>query len=136
MANYYTHFAFELAADAHDAERFKLAIEETGIAEAATGDDDCQLDGIGCRFDTATGRLAIFDSDGGPNMWALAKALQRILPTRLPIGFVYSCSCGKPRSDGFGGGLFAVGAETIVQRDLGELLAEAIAELEETCDAR
>ena len=135
MANYFTHLAFDLAADPSDAERFNRAIEEAGIVDAATDDDD-QLDGIGCRFDTETGTLAIFDSDGAPNLRALAKALQRLLPARLPIGFVYSCSCDKPRPDGFGGGLFAIGAETIVHQDLGELLVEAIAELEENCDAR
>ena len=136
MANYYTHLAFDLAADAGEAERFNGAIDEAGIADAATGDDDDQLDGIGCRFDIETGTLAIFDSDGAPNLWALAKALQRLLPARLPIGFVYSCSCDKPQPDGFGGGLFAIGAETIVHRDLGELLAEEITELGENCDAR
>ena len=134
MANYYTHFAFDLVADAGDAERFNQAIEEAGIADAAT--DDYPLDGIRCRFDIETGTLAIFDSDGAPNLRALAKALQRFLPARLPIGFVYSCSCDKPRPDGFGGGLFAIGAETIVHRDLGELLAEEIIELGENCDAR
>lgn len=134
MANYYTNLAFDLVADAHDAERFNRAIEEAGIADADTNDDD-RLDGIGCRFDTETGTLAIFDSDGAPNLWALAKALQRLLPARLPIGFVYSCSCDKPRPDGFGGGLFAIGAETIVHRDLGELLAEEITEFGEGCDA-
>ena len=135
MANYYTHLAFDLLADAGEAERISRAIEEAGIADAATGGDD-QLDGIGCRFDTATCRLAIFDRDGAPNLWALAKALQRLLPTRLPIGFVYSCSCDKARLDGFGGGLFVVGEETIVHRELGALLAEAIAELGEACHAR
>ena len=127
MANYYTHCTFDLVADAHDAERFSRAIEQAGIADAAIDDDD-QLDGIECRFDTATRRLAIFDSDGAPNLWALAKALQRLLPARLPIGFFYSCSCDKLRADGFGGGLFAIGVESIVQRDLGELLAEQITE--------
>ena len=136
MANYYTHCAFDLVADAHDAERFNRAIEEAGAAAVSTSDDDDQLDGIGCRFDTETGTLAIFDSDGTPNLWALAKALQRLLPARLAIGFVYSCSCDKLRPDGFGGGLFAIGAETIVHRDLGELLAEEITELGENCDAR
>ena len=136
MANYYTHFAFDLAADAHDAERFKLAIEEADVAGATTKDEDDQLEGIACRFYEDSGTLAIFDTDGSRNLWALAKALQRLLPARLPIGFVYSCSCDKPRSDGFGGGLFVVGAETIVHRDLGELLAEAIAELREVCHAR
>ena len=134
MANSYTHLAFDLAADAGDAERFSRAINEAGVAGVYTGDDD-QLDGIGCRFVTEAGTLAIFDSDGIPNLWALAKALQRLLPARLPIGFIYSCSCDKPRSDGFGGGFFAIGAKTIVHRDLGELLAEEIAELEEISDA-
>ena len=135
MANYYTHLAFDLAVDARDSERFSRAIEQAGVAGAATGDDD-QLEGIACRSDEDSGTLAIFDSDGAPNLWALAKALQRLLPARLPIGFVYSCSCDKPRPDGFGGGLFAIGAETIVHRDLGEPLAEEITELGENCDAR
>ena len=135
MANYYTHLAFDLAADAPDAERFKLAIEEADVVGTNTGDEDDRLDGIGCRFDTETRTLAIFDSDGAPNLWALANTLQHIFPARLPIGFVYSRSCDKPRSDGFGGGFFAIGAKTIIHRELGDLLAEAIAELEETCDA-
>ena len=136
MAIYQTHFAFDLAADAGEAERFNRAIDEAGAAGVSTSDDGDQLDGIGCRFDTATGSLAIFDCDGSPNLWALAKALQRLLPARLPIGFAYSCSCDMPRSDGFGGGFFAIGAETIVHRDLGALLGEAIAELGEACHAR
>ena len=135
MANYYTHLAFEITADAEDAERFVGSIEAASVAAATAGDDDDQLDGIACRFDSETGRLAIYDSDGTPNLWALAKALQRLLPARLPLGFVYSCSCDKARSDGFGGGLFAIGTETIVHSDLGELLAEEIAELGEVCDA-
>lgn len=135
MANYYTHLAFELPADAGEAERFNRALEEAGVAGACIGEDDDQLDGIACRFDSETGRLAICDSDGAPNLWALAKALQRLLPARLPVGFVYSCSCDKARPDGFGGGLFAIGAELIVHRDLAELLAEEIAELGEMCDA-
>ena len=135
MANYYTHLAFELAADAGEAECFDRAIAEAGVAGACNDEDDDQLDGIACRFDGETGRLAICDSDGAPNLWALAKALQRFLPARLPVGFVYSCSCDKGRSDGFGGGLFAIGAETIVHRDLGELLAEELADLGEICDA-
>ena len=65
----------------------------------------------------------------------LATAFQRLFPEKLPLGFVYSCSCDKPRSDGSGGGLFAVGCGTIVQRDLGELLAEEIADLMENPDA-
>ena len=128
--------AFDLAADAGEAERFNRVIEKAGIADAATGDDDDQLEGIGCRFDKDSGTLGIFETDGAPNPWSLAKALQRILPARLPIGLVYPCSCDKPRSDGFGGSLFAVGAETIVQRDLGELLTQEIAELGETSDDR
>jgi hypothetical protein len=135
MANYCTHLAFEVTADAGEAERFNRVLEEAGVAGAGIGEDDDQLDGVACRLDSETGRLAICDSDGAPNLWALAKALQRLLPARMPFGFVYSCSCDKARCDGFGGGLFAIGAETIVHRDLGELLAEEIAGLGEICDA-
>ena len=135
MANYYTHLAFEIPATSSDAERFSKAIEEAAVGAGDAGDEDEGLDGVACRFDRDSGTLAIFDSDGAPNLWALAKTFQRLFPEKLPLGFVYSCSSDKPRSDGYGGGLFAVGCETIVQRDLGELLAEEIADLTENPDA-
>ena len=135
MANYYTHLAFEFPATRADAERFSEAIEDAAVGTGDAGDEDEGLEGIACRFDQDTGTLAIFDSDGAPNLWALATTLQRLFPEKLPLGFVYSCSCDKPRSDGFGGGLFAVGSENIVQRDLVELLAEEISDLSETTDA-
>ena len=135
MANYYTHLAFEFPATSADAERFSKAIEEAAVGADDAGDEDESLEGIACRFDQDSGTLAIFDSDGAPNLRALSTALRRLFPEKLPLGFVYSCSCDKPRSDGFGGGLFAVGSENIVQRDLGELLAEEIADLTENADA-
>ena len=135
MANYYTHLAFQIPATSSDAERFNKAIEEAAVGMGDAGAEDESLEGIACRFDRDSGTLAIFDSDGAPNLWALAKTLQRLFPEKLPLGFVYSCSCDKPRSDGFGGGLFAVGCETIVQRDLGKLLAEEITDLTENPDA-
>ena len=135
MANYYTHLAFQIPATSAEAERFSKAIEEAAVGTEDAGDEDERLEGIACRFDDDSGTLAIFDSDGAPNLWALATTLQRLFPEKLPLGFVYSCSCDKPRSDGFGGGLFAVGCETIVQRDLGKLLAEEITDLTENPDA-
>ena len=135
MANYYTHLAFEIPATSADAERFSKAIEEAVVGMGDAGDEDERLEGIACRFDQDRRTLAIFDTDGAPNLWALAETLQRLFPEKLPLGFAYSCSCDKPRSDGFGGGLFAVGCEAIVQRDLGELLAEEIADLTENPDA-
>ena len=135
MANYYTHLAFQIPATCADAERFSKAIEEATVGTGGAGDEDESLEGVACRFDQDSGTLAIFDSDGAPNLWALAKTLQRLFPEKLPLGFVYSSSCDKTRTDGFGGGLFAVGCETIVQRDLGELLAEEIADLTENPDA-
>ena len=135
MANYFTHLAFQIPATSDDAERFNEAIAAASVAGNSGADDDDALSCIACRFDQDSGTLAIFDSDGAPNLWALAKTLQRLFPEKLPLGFAYSCSCDKPRSDGFGGGLFAVGSENIVQRDLGELLADEISDLPETTDA-
>ena len=159
MANYFTHLAFDIPASAEDAERFVQFLEAaTAIendqqpflgpeiealfrssdqnAEQACIDIVGDLSfGLACRFDMESETIAIFDTDGAPNLWALAKTLQRLFPEKLPLGFAYSCSCDKPRSDGFGGGLFAVGSDTIVQRDLGELLAKKIADLSETADA-
>ena len=135
MANYYTHLAFDIPATAAEAERFSNEIEEAAVGTGDDDDDDERLEGISWGFDQDSGTLAIFDSDGAPNLWALAKTLQKLFPEKLPLGFVYSCSCDKPRSDGFGGGLFAVGSKSIVQRDLGELLAEDIADLTENPDA-
>ena len=135
MANYYTHLAFQIPATCDHAERFSKAIEEAAVGTGDAAAEDGSLEGIACRFDRDSGTLAIFDSDGAPNLWALATSLQRLFPKKLPLGFVYSCSCDKPRSDGFGGGLFAVGCKTIVHRDLGDLLAEEIAELPGKPDA-
>ena len=137
MANYFTHLAFEIPATADEAESFSKVIEDAAVAaDNSNGtDNEDEPEGIACRFDKESETLAIFDTDGAPNPWALAKTLQRLFPEKLPLGFAYSCSCDKPRSDGFGGGLFAVGSENIVQRDLGELLAEEISDLSETTDA-
>ena len=135
MANYYTHLAFDIPATAEDATRFSQEIEEAALVAGYDSGDNDAMERIACRFDKESETLAIFDTDGAPNLWALAKTLQRLFPEKLPLGFAYSCSCDKPRSDGFGGGLFAVGSENIVQRDLGELLAEEISDLSETTDA-
>ena len=135
MANYYTHLAFQIPVTSAEAERFSKAIEEATVGTGDADDEDESLEGIACRFDQDSGTLAIFDSDGAPNLWALATTLQRLFPEKLPLGFVYSCSCDKPRSDGFGGGLFAVGSDNIVQHDLCELLAEEISDLTENPDA-
>lgn len=135
MANYFTHLAFEIPATAEDATRFSREIEGAAVGTGDAGDEDERLEGIGCRFDQDSGTLAIFDSDGAPNLWAMAETLQRLFPQKLPLGFVYSCSCDKPRTNGFGGGLFAVGSGSIMHRDIGELLAEEIADLTENADA-
>lgn len=136
MANYYTHLAFNIPATAEDAERFAQAIEQAALIDAySDADIDEVLGGIACRFDSGSGTLAIFDSDGGPTLWALAKTLQDLFPEKLPLGFVYSCTCDKARAGGFGGGLFVVGVDTIVERGLSELLAGELTAMEESCDA-
>ena len=136
MANYFTHLAFDIPATAEDAARFNQAIEEAALVGSyGAADDDDELDGIACRFDSDRGTLAIFDSDGSPGLSALAKTLQSLFPDKLPLGFVYSCSCDKARPGGFGGGLIAIGADHIVERGLSELLAGELADLKETCDA-
>ena len=104
MANYFTHLAFQIPATSDDAERFNEAIAAASVAGNSGAADDDELAGVACRFDQDSATLAIFDTDGAPNLWALAKTLQRLFPEKLPLGFAYSCSCDKPRSDGFGGG--------------------------------
>ena len=87
MANYFTHLAFDIPATAEDAARFNQAIEEAALVGSYGGaDDDDELDGIACRFDSDRGTLAIFDSDGSPGLSALAKTLQSLFPDKLPIG--------------------------------------------------
>lgn len=57
------------------------------------------------------------DSDGEPNLDALAKLLQLFLKKFQPknmISFLWAATCSKPRLDGFGGGVCAVTAEDIV----------------------
>ena len=135
MANYFAHLAFEIPATAEDAARFSQEIEEAALVAGYGGGDNDAMDGIACRFDSDRGTLAIFDSDGSPGLSALAKTLQSLFPDKLPLGFVYSCSCDKARPGGFGGGLIAIGADHIVERGLSELLAGELADLKETCDA-
>ena len=135
MANYYTHLAFDIPASPAQAERFAHEIELATLLGVCGGEDDDAMEGVACRFDFASGILAIFDREGAPNLEALAKTIQRLFPNRLPFGFAYSCTCSKPRSDSFGGGLFAVGSDAIVQRDISDLLAEELTRLGETADA-
>ena len=136
MANYYTHLAFAIPATAEDAARFSQAIEQAALIGSYSGtDNDDELDGIACRFDSDRGTLAIFDSDGSPTLGALATTLQDLFPDKLPLGFVYSCSCDKARPGGFGGGLIAIGADSIVERGLSELLAGELTDLRMTSHA-
>ena len=137
MANYFTHLAFEIPATADEAESFSKVIEEAAVAaDNSNGtNNEVELEGLACRFDKESETLAIFATDGALNLWALAETLQQLFPEKQPLGFVYSCSCDKPRSDGLDGGLFAVGSDNIVQHELGELLAEEISYLSETTNA-
>lgn len=158
MANYTTHLAFDIAATREDAERFikiieaSIAIEDgqwpmlapeiepafrsvRQPAEALLAEilDGTSL-GIDCGFDEDHGVLGFWDSEGSPNLWAFAQCLQRLFPKKLPMGFVYSNNCDKHRPGGFGGGLFAIGADTIVHRTLDRMLEEELAQLQGKSD--
>jgi hypothetical protein len=153
MANYFTNFAFQIPASKADAERFVQLIEAANAidneapqllgreieaafrSEIQSGEqvyveilDDMSF-GIDCLFDETSQRLTIFDSDGSPNLWALAQCLQRLYPEKLPLGFVYSENCDKARVDGFGGGFFKIAPDTIYNETLAQILATELAEL-------
>lgn len=156
MANTTTHLAFNITATREDAERFiklveaAVAIEdgqplllapeiepafrsvrqpaERILVEILEGMDL----GIDCRFDEDHGVLGFWDNDGSPNLWAFAQCLQRLFPDKLPMGFVYSNDCDRHRPSGFGGGLFAIGADDIIHRTLDRILEEELAQLQET----
>lgn len=157
MANYTTHFAFQIAASRADAERF-IQLIEAGIAlendtphllgrdiEAAFRSETHGAErvfaeilggtsfGIDCRFDAEQQKLTIFDSHGAPNLWALAQCLQRLYPDTLPMGFVYAETCDKNRVDGFGGGFFTIASDTVHNQSLAQILAAELAELGEVC---
>lgn len=153
MANYYTHLSFQISASKADAERFIQLIEAASatdndtplllgrdIEAAFRGDEqsaehvftqllDGSAFGIDCLFNEGTQSLTIFDSDGGPNLWALAHFLQRLFPQQLPLGFVYSHACDRSRVDSFGGGLYAIGPDTIIHRSLDDFLGEVLSDL-------
>lgn len=154
MANYYVHLAFEIPATLKDTERFIQLIEaittlqngenfllapeiepafrsDTETAERVLVDIISDLDfGVECRFDADRGTMLIWDNDGSPHLWALAQCLQRLYPDKLPLGFVYSETCDKPRADGYGGGYFVISKDGITNRSLVQSLSEDMAELE------
>lgn len=154
MANYYAHLAFEIRASLGDTERFIQLIEaitclqsgenfllapeiepafrsDTQTAERVLVDIVSDLDfGLECRFDADRGTMLIWDNDGSPHLWALAQCLQRLYPDKLPLGFVYSETCDKPRASGFGGGYFAISIDSITNRSLAQSLSEKMAALE------
>jgi hypothetical protein len=153
MANYTTSIAFTISATRADAERFIKIIEAaTALAQgeqlmlhrditaAFLSNDKSPEDvltdilddggfGLDCRFDEPLQTLTLYDTDGAPNLWALAHILQRLYVDMLPLGFIYTNSCDKARPDGVGGGLFAITSDAVVHRDLGQILQTDIEEL-------
>jgi hypothetical protein len=158
MANYTTHFAFRIKATRTDAERFIKVIEAmAAIAEgkehllaaeiaSAFGVDTqtpeqvfASLDvdygfGVDCLFRESDSSLIIFDTGGCPNLSALAECLKRLYPDKLPMGFVYCETCDKSRTDGFGGGFFAIGPDTIFHQSIAQVMEEKLAEMKATSD--
>jgi hypothetical protein len=158
MANYTTHFAFRIKATRADAERFIQVIEAmVAIAEdrehllapevaPAFGTDTqtqeqvlARLDedfgfGIDCLFSESGSSLIIVDRDGCPNLSALAEYLKRLCPGKLPMGFVYCETCNKSRTDGFGGGFFVIGPDTIFHQSIAQVMEEELAEMKATSD--
>lgn len=160
MAISRTHLAFNILATRDDAERF-IKVIETAVAiqldhapllapeiEPAfrAGSHSAETTfakilgdvglGIDCRFDENYGLLGFYDIDGRPNLCAFAQCLQRLYPDKLPLGFVYSTQMDTHRPSGFGGGLFAVGANAIVHRTLDRLLAAELGLLPEASGGR
>ena len=155
MANYHTHFAFEIAASKADAERFIQIIEAASAAdddtphllapeiEAAFRSETQDAEevfaqilgdmgfGIDCLFDAKQQKLTLFDSHGNPNLWTLAQCLQRLYPEKLPMGFVYSETCDRSRVNGFGGGFFTIAPDTINNRSLTQILEVELSKLGE-----
>jgi hypothetical protein len=160
MANHFTHFAFQIPATKAEAERFIQIIEATTAIdndapqllgreiEAAFRSDtqDAELvfggilDGMGfgidSLFEADKQKLTIFDTDGTPNLWALAQCLQRLYPEKLPMGFVYAATCDKSRVNGFGGGFFTIASDTIHHQSLGEILETELTALTATPDGQ
>lgn len=160
MADYFTHLAFAIPASDADAERFiklmdaTIALEETGDTvlapeiERAFGatpetakdklaeifSDNADI-GIDCVFNETQQILTIFDRAGEPALWPLAECLQRLFPEKLPLGFTYANTCSKRRTDGFGGGIFAIGTECVVHKSLDQVLAEELEDLARPTDA-
>ncbi len=157
MANYYTSLAFKIAANRKDADQFialiaAVATTQDGTIEALTPDLETAFAsdlmspaallsdltggdfGINCHFDETSQSLTIFDSDGAPNLWALAQSLQRLYPAKLPLGFAYAETCDKQRAGGFGGGIFVIASDSIFNETLAQRLEEELTELSEPSD--
>lgn len=158
MADYVTYFSVKISATQADAERlinviaaaaaidnseplllssdieaaFAFANEsaETVFTEIV---GDMGL-GIECLFNETEKSLTIYDSDGAPNLCALAQCLQRLYPDKLPLGFVYAETCDKSRRDGFGGGYFTVAHDSIANQSLAQILDGKLADLREPDD--
>jgi hypothetical protein len=158
MTNYHTNFAFKIAATWHDAERLieviRCAADLDNGEQLQLGRDivdafreerkrpedvfmaivDDRSVGFECLFSEEDQSLIIFDTDGSPNLWALATCLQRLFPKKLPLGFVYSDTCDKSRPDGFGGGYFTIKHEGVGNSTLSQILDHVLTAAAEADD--
>jgi hypothetical protein len=85
-------------------ERFPSHLIQWAFLLDAFEDIDLLDVGITAIFDETDGKLWISDDEGRPNIDALARLLQIMLPEALPTAFDWSYDCSRPQPHAFGGG--------------------------------
>jgi hypothetical protein len=85
-------------------ERFPSHLIQWAYLLDAYDDIDLLDVGVTAIFDEADGKLWISDDDGRPNIDALARLIQKLLPEAQPAAFDWSYDCSRPLPHAFGGG--------------------------------
>lgn len=151
MANYYTNIAFDLRVTPAEADRLRLIFGADFESEDWFSPELEKL--FGTDREGAIKRLEFRDHDypyfsvdvdvepqpaddgkvrvmvtayEGPDLEALANALQLVLDETLPVGFEWSNHCDRHRPGAFGGGWCAVFKDRIEWEQTGTRLEMAL----------
>ena len=124
MADYYAGCSFELPCTPEEAQEIQGAFANGASAHEEVFDDP-EYDTLSAETEITPAGIAIF-GDEYPNFWAIAGLIQKLAPSALPFGFVWSGWCSRPRLDSFTGGYVLITPDQIEMTNLGDVLSEKL----------
>lgn len=141
MADYYTHFSFELVLPSEQVAMAAVA-RMNALAEALMDETPNEAavpkalhgfvgESAGVHVEVEQDRLWCRDDGGGPHLDLVVALLQQILTEFHPtgsVGFEWSGDCSKHRLDAFGGGAAMVWRDDVKWGSTASLLERFAAE--------